>query len=47
MNRQNVFNIDNKVAIVLVAVSILLCSKVHVIVCSNSGAVPEGIFDVT
>ena len=47
MNRQNVVNTDNKVAIVLVAVFILLCSKVHIIVCSNAGAVPEVIFDVS
>ena len=46
MNRQNVVNIDNKVSIVLVAVFILIFSKVHLVVCSNAGAVPEGIFDV-
>ena len=47
MNRLNVVNIDNKVAIVLVSVFILLFSKVHIIVCTNEGAVPEGVFDVT
>ena len=47
MDKQNVVNIDNKVAIVLVSVFILLCSEVHIIVCSNAGAVPKGIFDVT
>ena len=47
MNRQNVVNIDNKLAIVLIAVFIFICLKVHIIVCSNAGAVPEGIFDVT